>query len=321
MRHTLKLALAVMALPICTEAQDTRSFTDDLGRMVAVPAAPKRIVVTESQSLAVPLIELGLMPVGSQGMMFDGVNAQLRGSAVTTGVTFETGPVEFIGFLELDVEAITALEPDLILHSLEVEPYTGVSADKLSAIAPVVALNSFQRTLTDHHAVLAEITGATADETRLRARYDTQLTQLTGLTDPGNTTVSTFMPDEGTLYAEHTWGILGQILREGGYQTPSIIDDITPGEGASFSAERLADFDADWIVLTYRTDAGETPADLDAQMEAIVPNWCEALQACREGRVIFMPRDEATTPSYAAASAVMFSLVSHMADPYGQRSE
>ena len=299
-------------------AEGTRTIIDDLGRSVEVPAQPLRIVVTESQSLAVPLIELGLMPVGSQGMMFDGVNAQMRGSAVTTGVTFETGPVEFIGFLELDVEAIAALEPDLILHSLEVEPYTGVDADRLSAIAPVVALNSFGRSLNDHHAKLAEITGATADETRLRARYDAQLAQLVDLTDPRNTTVSTFLPEDGTLYAEHTWGVLGQILRDSGFQLPAIIDDITPGSSTKISPERLADFDADWVFLTYRTDAGETPADVSAAMEATVPNWCDVLQACREGRVVFLPRDEATTPSYAAASALMFSLLSHMADPFAQ---
>lgn len=307
---------AVLAFPAI--AKDTRTITDDLGRRVELPAQPLRIVVTESQSLAVPLIELGLVPVGSQGMMFDGVNPQMRGSAVTTGVTFETGPVEFIGFRELDVEAIAALEPDLILHSLEVEPYTGVDTDRLSAIAPVVALNSFQRNLNDHHAKLAEITGAAADGARLRARYDAQLAQLVGLTDPGNTTVSTFMPDDHTLYAEHTWGVLGQILRDAGFQFPAIIDDITPGSSTTISPERLADFDADWVFLTYRTDAGETPADVDAAMEAIVPNWCDALRACREGRVVFLPRDEATTPSYAAASALLFSLVSHMADPFVQ---
>lgn len=316
--HRLPVAIAVALLWLPAPpalAEGVRTVVDDLEREVRVPDRPERVVVTESQSLAVPLIELGLLPVGSQGMMFEGTTPTLRGSAVTTGVDFDNADIEFIGFLDLDLEAIAALEPDLILHSIEVEPYTGVDVDKLSPLAPVVALESFSRPLGELHARLADITGADEDEARLRARHEAQLAQLVRLADPASTSVSTFLPQDGGLYAEHTWGLLGEILREAGFAFPPIIDDIAPGGSAVFSAERLAELDADWVILTYRSDAGEVPGDAVEAMEDLLPSWCEALRACREGRTVFLPRDEATTPSYAAASALMLSLVATLGDP------
>lgn len=315
-RPLLAAALAALALP--ASAQDTRTVTDDLGRTVEVPADPQRIVVTEGQSLAIPLIELGLVPVGSHGMLFDGGTPILRGGAVTTGIDFATSDIAFLGTGGLDLEAMAALEPDLIMHSLEVEPYVGVDAERLSAIVPVVALRSFERPAGEIHERLAEITGAEADLARLEARHAAQIAQLSRLADPEGTVVSVFQPDDGQIYAERTYGTLGHVLRDAGLEAPEAIENIAEGEGATFSAESLPEFDADWIVLTYRTDAGETPEDSAVQMEAVVPGWCEALSACREGRALFLPRDEATAPSFAAAMAVAFALATHLFDPLRQ---
>ena len=48
-------------------AQETRSFTDDTGRVVDIPVAPLRIVSLQDLAITVPLLELGVTPVGSHG--------------------------------------------------------------------------------------------------------------------------------------------------------------------------------------------------------------------------------------------------------------
>jgi iron complex transport system substrate-binding protein len=279
-----------------------------------------RIVTTESQSLAVPLIELGIMPVGTHGMMLDGVNPVMRSSATITGVDFDNSDVAFIGFRQFDLETIAALEPDLILHSNEVGGYTGVAVEDLAAIAPVFVLNSFNRPAGELHRVIATVVGADAELTMLEARYQAQLQQLINVTDPAETTVSIFLPEEGQIYAEHTWGTLGYVLRDAGFQFAPILDQIGTGQTALFSAEELQSFDADYVFLTYRNDAGQTPTDIVAEMEAMFPGWCDALTACTEGRLAVLPRDETAAPSFGSAMVSIFAVLPLLSDPMNKPS-
>ena len=39
-------------------------------------------------------------------------------------------------------------------------------------------------------------------------------------------------------------------------------------------------------------------------MEAVLPSFCEVLYACREGQMVILPRDEATSASYDALMAL-----------------
>ncbi|MEM9576917.1 MAG: ABC transporter substrate-binding protein [Pseudomonadota bacterium] len=307
--------LLTLATPLTAE---TRQVTDDLGRTVKVPAQPKRIVTTESQSLAVPLIELGILPIGSHGMLHQGQTAALRGNRVTTGIDFDTDDIRFLGMRQVDLEAFAALKPDLILHSVEVEAYTGITVDMLSAIAPVIAYRSFDRPPGAIHLSLADATGQTAEPSRLSTRLEAQMAQLKKLSNPENTRVSVFLPEDGQIFAEHTWGTLGYILREAGFAFAPIIDAIPEGESRLFSAENLPEFDADWFFLTYRNDAGQRPADTVAQMERVFPGWCDLLRDCREGRVLFLPRDEAASSSYGSAMAMIYAILPALSDPLRQ---
>ena len=93
-------------------AQETRFYTDDAGRTVEVPVRPERIVTLHDSSLTVPLVELGILPVGAFGR--DGESGPyMRGAATLTGVTFENSDIVNVGGSPADLEAIAALEPDL----------------------------------------------------------------------------------------------------------------------------------------------------------------------------------------------------------------
>lgn len=142
-RQTLatSAALAALAGP-ATTASETRTVTDDRGRAVGFASDPRRVATTESASLAVLLIEPGLPPVASAGMMFDGATLTRRAGAVTTGVDFATLGISPFDLRSLDLEAMVALVPDLILPSAQFARYTDADPDRLSRIAPVVAVDT-----------------------------------------------------------------------------------------------------------------------------------------------------------------------------------
>ncbi len=107
------LALALALTPAL--AQETRTLTDGTGTEVTVPADPQRVVALHDTSLTVALLDLGIEPIASHGRVVDGGEPYIRSGKLITGYDFDNSDIEFVGNLPADVEAIAALEPDLIL--------------------------------------------------------------------------------------------------------------------------------------------------------------------------------------------------------------
>ena len=169
--------------------------------------------------------------------------------------------------------------------------------------------------LHEAQAFFAELTGTGERLALNRARYEAQVDQIRALV-PEGTTVSHIQGNKGgELFSWNEYPPIGSILRDAGFVFPDIINTIPKGEYRRFSAENLTDLDADWIFITYRTDIQQTPLDAIEGMKSVLPNWCEVLEACRAGRVVYLPRSEAATPYYDAAMAVAFAIVSHLSDP------
>ncbi|MEM8760448.1 MAG: iron-siderophore ABC transporter substrate-binding protein, partial [Pseudomonadota bacterium] len=117
---------------------------------------------------------------------------------------------------------------------------------------------------------------------------------------------------DGEIFVTHTYSALGRVLRDADFAFPPAVDAIPEGTSERWSAERLPDLDADVIFLTYRNDAGQTPADAITAMEAVLPTFCDILHACREGQMVILPRDEATSASYDALMALSLVVLSEM---------
>jgi iron complex transport system substrate-binding protein len=305
--RTIVLA-ALLLLPTATMALDTRSFTDDTGRTVDIPTKPLRIVSLQDLVLTVPLLELGVAPVGSHGRTTAEGAPFIRSSAVLTGIDFNNSDIKFVGNLPADVEAIAALQPDLILTT----PWQTAPVEQLQAIAPTLVLDDNIRDVLSMHDVLAEITGTTDRLMVLKARYAGQIAQIKRLIDTGSITVSVIQANDGALYIEHTYGALGKVLRDAGFKFPAAVEAIQAGQSAEFSAESLPEFDADFIFGTYRTDTLETPASAIAALEAAMPEFCSFLHACREGQLIVIPREEASAASYYGLGVLSYMIISNI---------
>ena len=297
MSRTILALLVLLASPLA--AEEMRTITDDTGAEVTFPAQPQRIVTLHDSQLAIPLIELGVLPVGSHGRLPEDGDPFLRSGMILTGTDFGNAPITWIGDTPADLERIAALAPDLILTT----DWNEVSADQLRQIAPTVVVDTSSRSRDDLYRFLAELAGpqAEAQLDRLEARYAAQIAQIRAvISEAGEITVATFQIWEGKISAMHSYGNLGRVLRDAGFVMPAIVDAIPEGGEAEFSLESLPDFDADVIIGTYNTAWGnELPAERDLYLTS-VPGFCDMMFACREGQMFFLPRDESFSMSWDA---------------------
>ncbi len=297
---------AIIATPAL--AQQTRTFADDAGRTVEIPAQPLRIVSLQDLAITVPLLELGVTPVGSHGRTTAEGEPFIRSSDVLTGVDFDNSEIKFVGNLPADVEAIAALEPDLILPT----PWQTAPLAQLDAIAPTVVLDDSMRGDLGMHDALAEITGTRDKLEVLKARYAGQIAQIRRLIDTQSISVNVIQGVDGQVLSWHTYGALGKVLRDAGFQFPDRVEAIPEGEFARMSGEEFTALDADFLFATYRTDTLETPADALGYLEEVMPGFCDFLHACRENQMIVVPREEASASSYYGLGVLSYMVISHI---------
>lgn len=296
------LLLAIcLALPLPALAEAL--FTDDLGRQVAVPDHPLRIVSLYDIDLTIPLLELGVVPVGSHGRLGRDGRPELRSGALLTGLDFDNADMAFVGANTLDLEKILALKPDLIVAELS----RSRLLPQLSRIAPTVVLDS-EAGAPHVYAALARLTGTEARLAQLERRYQAGLARLRATVHPETKTVAVLQPLRGRINVYHRYRALGRVLEDAGFRFVPLIEAIPEGDRISISPERLPELDADYIFDPYRADQGKGPAAETAMLEEMLPGFCDYLEACRAGRFILLPREEAISNSYAAMTLILAEL-------------
>lgn len=290
-------------------AADSQTFTDDLGRTVSVPLHPQRIVSMHDLDITIPLIELGVPPVASHGRTRPDGSHYLRSSAQLTGVDFDNSEIRFIGTADIDLEAVAAAKPDLIIT----EPSRHVSVEQLAKIAPTVSIDHLQGSAPRIYRKLAQLTGSQARLAVLERRYQEQIKQLKVTVDPQQYRVSVIQANNGKVTVHYSYHALGRVLRDAGFRFPPLIDKIPDGQRIDVSAEQLPELDADFVFATWRSDTGGKSQDELKAMEAVMPGWCDFMRACRTGRYILLPREEVISNSYAALTLMVAQVQSHIA--------
>jgi iron complex transport system substrate-binding protein len=192
---------------------------------------PSRVVVLDTGELDA-VLSLGVTPVGM---------ATPNGT-VPSYLESQVAGVTNIGSLDgLRVEAIAALQPDLILGSqLRVDQLY----DQLSAIAPTVLSIRpgfpWKENLLLAGAALGEETRAT----ELLNDYQRRADELrAGLPQTPTISLLRFMPERIRLYGNLSF--IGVILQDVGLPRPTIqdIDELA----TEISPERISDADGDWV--------------------------------------------------------------------------
>ena len=247
-----------------------RTIAHALGR-TEIKAEPKRVVVLDVGELD-NVASLGVEPVGyapTEGD--DGIPEYLK---KTAGAPRNVGTIN-----SLNLEAIAALKPDLILGS---RLRASDKYKELSQIAPTVFSIRPGFTWKENYLLNAAALDRTAEaEAKLRA-YEKKAKQLgTDLGEKKPTvTMLRYMPGKIRLYAKASF--IGTILDDAGVPRPKNqqIDDLA----AEISPERTDEADADWIFTGVYGDAKKT----DRASAEDNPLW-KKLGAVRDGRAKNVP--------------------------------
>ncbi len=264
---------------------ETHSIHHHAG-VTEIPADPKRVVTVHDQHGLLPLWSLGFRNiVGSVGALRDGEPFFRRMDAHG----YQPEGVEWIGpWGEPDLEAIAALDPDLIV---------GVSTnesiyEQLSGIAPTVLMDPWRDApLREIVMDYAELVGLEDEVDRLEGEYQEKLEALRMAVDePGELVVSLIG------YGAHGGAELGQfyavgddghpveaILRKTGFARPA--QQLAVDERTYYSVERLREHDGH-LLLRMTHDQGSSRDD-ERHSQAIKgsPLW-QQLTAVQLGQAI-----------------------------------
>lgn len=245
---------------------ETRTVSHAAGT-TEVPADPQRIVTTTDQNALLPLLELGVRPVGSAGVLSEDGEPVFRR---TDG--FDTSGIEFTGpFLEPNLEKVASLRPDLVVgYEIQEDFY-----DDLSAIAPTVLVQIFDRPLTEALVEFGQLVGEEEKARQFEADYEARIAELReALGDRLDTlSVSVLGPgDPGTFGRGDAGQAIGTVMDDLGLLRLSaqLADD---GE-TSYSLEEISARSADVVLVLDFTGDQQDPgltAVLDSPTYARLP--------------------------------------------------
>jgi iron complex transport system substrate-binding protein len=177
-----------------------------------VPADPKRVVVLDLGELD-SAVALGVTPVGAVKAPVD--------SGLLSYLEPQLEDVQLVGEIgEPDLEAIAALEPDLILGSdVRVKDFY----DELSAIAPTVFSETVGVAWKENFSLHAQALGREEEAEELLSAYEARAQEV-GEKIPDDTEVSIvrFVPGEIRLYAQESF--IGTVLEDAGIARPAVQD-------------------------------------------------------------------------------------------------
>ena len=248
-------ALAMLgALTSPTLAAGETHLVEHARGETAVPLHPQRVVVLEPVQLDTA-IALGIVPVGSPTLNAATGIPKYLGEAAS-GITV-------VGtFMDLKLETIAALRPDLIIGT---ETRHSAYYDQLSAIAPTVFMATQTDPWRDNVQFTANALGATTGADQQLAAYDQRCEEIKQRYDVEGKTAQFIRPRDTVLSIYAPSSFAGSTLECVGFTIPernwddAISSDISP--------ENVLDATADYVFV-----AATDPTAADAIPPSIRDN-------------------------------------------------
>ena len=300
---TLLISTVLLAISATAEA---REVVDTMGRTVDIPDHPERVVVMSEPAIAIPMIELGVNPIGSFGRADDGTY-QVGADFIDTLFGPNQKKPQGIGNnRQVDLEKLYSMKPDLII---------GIEFDidkikQLSTVAPVY-MQHYTTGHLDNFAIeenLAKLFGKETTFQSLKEQYLEDV-QETKKQLPESLENKTYLPviimDQINIVGE---GIgVSQPLNDLGMKPYEVSNDKTHSDGSPkivlpISAETFGSLNPDILVVIINWGAPDK--SIEATNEALnklVPGWATYMKPAREGRVIYLDGSKVFTPSFLSA--------------------
>lgn len=284
----------------------TRQVTDTMGREVVIPKEPQRIVVMSEPAIGLPLMELGVQPVGSYGRSEDGTyqfGADFVDTVLGEG---HTKPQGISSGREIDLEKLYALKPDLIIG-------TEFDVDKvkqLSTVAPVY-LQHFLSGKFHNFNIEENLAKLTGREQNFKKRRDMYLQRVAATRTllPENMANKTYLPilvtDQINVVGEATG--FTQALEDLGFTRMKLSAQSGVSATSSqlllqLSADKLGELNPDVLVVLNSWGSKEHDEKaIRSALDRIVPGWAHYMKPAREKRMVFLNAGEVFTPTFASA--------------------
>ncbi|MFC4013128.1 ABC transporter substrate-binding protein [Nonomuraea purpurea] len=261
------LALAACGTSTSSEgAGPTRTVKHAMGE-TKVPMNPQRVVVLDTDKLDT-MVSLGLTPVGAAQAQENQSWPKYLGSALAA-----TKPVGTLQ--QLNIEAIMALKPDLILGT---KFRQAAFYDKLSKIAPTVFTERVGITWKENFLLDAEALGKKDQATQLMSAYETRAEEIGAKFSKLQVGIVRFMPTEIRVYGPESFS--GIVVGDSGIQRPQAqqLAEQDDKRFGKLSQENIAKADAD---VVFYTAYGEAAAKSQASVTG-GPLW-KNLKAVKDG--------------------------------------
>ncbi|MGI6879715.1 siderophore ABC transporter substrate-binding protein [Microbacterium sp. gxy059] len=276
--------------PAGDESASTIEVEDNNGaQTVTVP--PNSVVATDNRTFET-LSDWGVeLTAGAVSLMPDTIDYVDDDSIVDLG-----------SHREPDLEAVVAVEPDLIVNGQRFSQYHDQFAD-LAPDATILELDPregepFDAELKRQVEVLGEVFGKQDEAAQLGADLDDSIERVKAAYDSGETVMAVITSGGEIGYSApgngRTFGPVFDILG----LTPSLeVDESSDDhQGDDISVEAIADSNPDWILVMDR-DAAVASDDPEYSPAAEVLEDSEALAgvtAVKESQIVYMPADTYT---------------------------
>lgn len=230
--------LIIATLLSCTQLQAAERTVDGVYGPVDVDGSPQRVVALGENALDAAL-SLGVQPVGAL--------ASRGGTDIPEYLKDKTGKITLVGTVrEPNLEAVLALQPDLILASAELPK---AQYDRLSLIAPTIVPKggSFQ----DWRKVLAVYAKALDKEDQSEQRVAEIEERMVSMRErlSGSPKVSVIRWNPQGPFIMSSQLFVGQLLNTIGFKPNELSTQTSKPHTDILSLENLSKADADWIFL------------------------------------------------------------------------
>ena len=311
MRFIFVLMTFILSVSISTA--ESREVVDSMGRHITIPDELKRIVVMSEPAVGIPLMELGVQPVGSYGRADDGTY-QLGADFVDTVLGPGHQKPKGIGLgAQTDLEKLHALKPDIIIGiEFDID-----KADQLSTVAPVYLMKFLDTSNHDFSIAqdLAKLTGRETAFQQLKDTYNKRVEETKALIkdDTSKKTYLAVMVSDKLNVIGASTGVT-QALEDVGYKRYQFGANNAKDNDAQklllqLNAESFGTVNPDVLVVVNGWGNKDRGADAArAALDKVVPSWQQYMQPAKEKRVVFVDAAQVLTPSFASAEYMLDAL-------------